>query len=123
MTQLAEIFSALKPVLEPYEKTFVNKSTKGVNYELYSIKKIKLEGKDKDEMFFASLMTKKDYIGFYFMPIYTHPSKFFDVPPELKKCLKGKSCFHIKKPDAMVLKQISDLLKKGYEVYREEGWV
>lgn len=123
MTSLPETFNALKPLLVPYERSLVNRSAKPVNYELYSVRKIKVLGKDKDEMFFAGLMTKKDYIGFYFMPIYTHPSKFEDVPPELKKCLKGKSCFHIKKPDALVLKQIEDLLKKGYEVYREEGWI
>lgn len=74
-------------------------------------------------MFFAGLMLKKGQVGFYFMPIYTHPDKFKDVPAELKKCLKGKSCFHIKKPDAVLDRQLKDILKKGYEVYKEEGWV
>ena len=123
MTQLKEMFDHLRPLLQPYEKKLTNKSRAEGNYELYSVKKLTALGKERDEMFFAALMTKKNYVGFYFMPIYTHPQEFKDVPVELKKCLKGKSCFHIKKPDALLDKQIKELLKKGWEVYKKEGWV
>jgi hypothetical protein len=39
------------------------------------------------------------------------------------KCLKGKACFHIKKPDAVIYSQIKDALKIGYDCYKEMGWV
>lgn len=110
MSQLKETFEHLKPLLLPYEKTLTNKAKASGCYELYSIKKLILNGKEKDEMFFAGLMTKKDYIGFYFMPIYTHPDEFTDLPEELKKRLKGKSCFHIKKPDAALDKHFEERL-------------
>ena len=123
MMQQAEAFDQLKRLLEPYGKTLVNKSSNPANYELYSIKKIEAMGKERNEMFFAGLMPKKGYIGFYFMPIYTHPAEFTNVPAELKKCLKGKSCFHIKKSDPVVASQVEQLLRKGYEVYKKEGWI
>jgi hypothetical protein len=43
--------------------------------------------------------------------------------PELLKCLKGKSCFHIKKNDPVIMEQIKESLKIGYEMYKERGWL
>jgi hypothetical protein len=39
------------------------------------------------------------------------------------KCLKGKSCFHIKKMDAEIFKQMEEALAKGYSKYKERGWI
>ena len=62
-------------------------------------KKITLGKKEYDGMFFSAAKIQGGFTGFYFFPIYTHPGEFKDIPAELKKCLKGKSCFHIKKLD------------------------
>ena len=45
------------------------------------------------------------------------------MPPELKKTLKGKTCFNIKKLDATLLKQVEELLKKGFDMYKKEKFI
>ncbi len=74
-------------------------------------------------MWFAAALIQKGYVGFYFMPIYTN-KKLHDVfKPELLKCLKGKACFHIRTYDKLILSQIKDALKIGYDTYKELGWI
>jgi len=57
------------------------------------------------------------------MPVYVDTSLKEVFKPELIKLLKGKSCFHIKKLDSQLEKQIEDALKKGYDLYKKRGWV
>lgn len=100
----------------------VVKSHSEDRYELYSKKNIKITNKEVDELFFASTMIQKNFVGFYFFPIYTHPYEFKNISQELKKCLKGKSCFHIKKLDDNLEKQIRKLLEDGFELYKKEKY-
>ena len=44
------------------------------------------------------------------------------LKPELLKTLKGKTCFHIKKEDPVLLQQIKEALQIGYEYYTSNGW-
>lgn len=74
-------------------------------------------------MFFASLVVQSNYVGFYFMPVYTHPEMKKLIKPELMKLLKGKSCFHLKKTNNELLQQIKDTLKSGFEMYKKNEWV
>jgi hypothetical protein len=74
-------------------------------------------------MYFASAAIQGSFAGFYFFPIYTHPKEFADMPENLRKCLKGKSCFHIKKLDNDLSKSIRSALKKGFVIYKKAGWV
>jgi hypothetical protein len=43
--------------------------------------------------------------------------------PDLLQLLKGKSCFHIKELNPQLESQIEDALKKGYDLYKERGWI
>ena len=57
-----------------------------------------MQGKQKvDGFYFATVVPKPKDIRLYFFPIYTHTAHFEDqISDELRKYLKGKSCFHIK---------------------------
>jgi hypothetical protein len=57
------------------------------------------------------------------MPVYMNPVVRRQLAPELLRCLKGKACFHIKKTDPQLLRQIKEALEIGYESYKELGWV
>jgi hypothetical protein len=57
------------------------------------------------------------------MPAYGEDKLTDMFQPELLKCLKGKSCFHIKKDDPVLFKQMKESLKKGLEAYKKRGWV
>jgi hypothetical protein len=72
---------------------------------------------------FASLIVKKSYVGFYYMPIYAEPDgmrEFFG--DDLLALLTGKSCFHVKRLTPDLSEQIADVLARGLKLYRERGW-
>jgi hypothetical protein len=56
------------------------------------------------------------------MPIYTDTELRILFKPELLKTLKGKSCFHLKSIDPVILRQIKEALKIGYDLFKKRGW-
>jgi hypothetical protein len=69
------------------------------------------------------LIIQKDYVGFYFMPVYAEPELRALFAPELLKLLKGKSCFHMRSAESRLMAQVRDALKKGYDLYVQRGWI
>ncbi len=121
---MTAIFNEIKKLLLPYEKGAIKiLGGKDGQIVLVSKKEIVVAGIKKPEVWFASALVQKGYVGFYFMPIYGQPKLGAKLHPDLMKCLKGKSCFHIKKNDADMYHHIKEALKIGYDCYREMGWV
>jgi hypothetical protein len=58
-------------------------------------------------------------VRLYFFPIYTHKEGFDKIFEPLKKCLKGKSCFHFKKIDQELEKAIVEMVKQGILIYKK----
>ena len=78
-----------------------------------------MQGKQKvDGFYFASVVPKPKDIRLYYFPIYTHVDQFA-LSPELQKCLKGKSCFHIKKLSPELVEEIKQMIQKGVDTYLE----
>ncbi|HEX8461387.1 MAG TPA: hypothetical protein VF623_08150 [Segetibacter sp.] len=120
---LVEIFDRLKILLKAYVKgnIKVQEGTSGM-YNLISTNQVELLGKIR-ELFFASLIIQKGYVSFYFFPVYTNPELLKELRPELIKCLKGKSCFHIRKNDHILMEQVKQALETGYKLYLEKGYL
>ena len=122
--ELIPIFNKLVKLMEPFAKGSIVKSGgEGGQFGLTSKKTVEVGGKKMEEVWFSGLLIQKGYVGFYFMPVYASPELKAELAPELLKCLKGKSCFHIKKADEQIFKQVKDALKKGYDVYKKKGWI
>ena len=121
--ELLTIFNALKPLLSVYDDRFKVTFDLQSRYELWSYGDFEIAGKKRKEVFFAGLILQSNYVGFYFMPVYADESLKTFFKPELLKCLKGKSCFHIRSTDDLLLQQIAEALEKGFELYKERGWV
>jgi len=117
------IFEKVRTLVAKYSENMDVRSDTDKNYGLYGKKTVTAYNKEVEGMYFASAVVNKNFIGSYFFPIYTHPQEFGKVAPELKKCLKGKSCFHIKTEDEEVLAQIDKILDQGYQLYKKEGWL
>lgn len=120
---LAIIFSSIKDLLTEYSPPFTAKTDKPGGYDLWSIKDLVIDGRKRKEVYFAGLVQYKSYIGFYYMPVYAEPDIKTVFEPELLRLLKGKSCFHIKKLDDELVRQIRSALEIGFKAYRERGWV
>lgn len=120
---LVKTYRRLKKILKKYEKPLIPKFDLDCKYELWSIKNIEIDGRKKKEVYFAGLTIQSNYVGFYYMPIYTDVQLKDFFKQDLLRLLKGKTCFHIKKLDENLEKQIDEVLKKGYILYEKRGWI
>ena len=123
-TDFVEIFQTIRASLQPYATLgFSNRTNSETLYDLWSDKNVEIEGKKRNEVFFAAVQIHKGHVAFDFMPVYTEPEMKQVFDEDLLKLLKGKSCFHIKKLDDQLLNQIEESLAEGYRLYKEKGWV
>ncbi len=122
--ELVPIFNEIRKMLLGCVKgTIKIQEDSAGQIHLYSKKQIEVSGKKRDEIYFASAMVQKGYVGFYLMPVYSDVFLVKEIAPELLKCLKGKSCFHIKKLDETLKGQIQNALEAGYSCFEKKGWV
>ena len=79
-----------------------------------------MQGKQKvDGFYFGSVVPKPKDVRLCYFPIYTHPTEFAPSD-ELKRCLKGKSCFHIKIISPEMDKEITEMVAKGVSLYDKD---
>lgn len=123
-TDLVEIFQTIRAEMQPYASLGFNARINSDSaYDLWSEKEMVIDGRKRNDIYFAGVVIRKDYVGFYYMPVYTSPEMKEIFHPSLLKLLKGKSCFHIKKLDDMLIKQISDALAAGFKLYKQNEWI
>jgi hypothetical protein len=120
---LETTFKSLRALLALYRPPLVARVDDARRYELWSEKDVVIDGRKRSEVFFASAIIQKGYVGFYYMPAYTTPEMTRLFSPELLALLKGKSCFHVKTLDARLLAQVRRALEAGFRLYKKNGWV
>ncbi|MDW3652505.1 MAG: hypothetical protein R8P61_35840 [Bacteroidia bacterium] len=107
---LKEHLEVLKINVDSYEKFEVSGTIEA------------MQGKKKVEgIYFSTVAPKAKDVRFYFFPCYTHKEKLGELPENLQKALKGKSCFHIKKMDEEFVNNLRDLVKRSVKLYQEDG--
>jgi hypothetical protein len=112
------VFDNLRSILKPYARKMTVKYDTAAHYYLDAA----YSEKWKRELFFASVQIKKNYVSFFFMPIYICPDLVKTISPELKKHMQGKSCFNFKKVEKTLFKELSQLTKQGYERFMKENY-
>lgn len=124
-----EIYNKIRRLLKAYEPPYKAREGKNVSgkqsTELWAEGgKYEFAGKIRKEMYFAGLVIQKDYVGFYFMPVYSDEAEMRRLfSPRLLKCLKGKSCFYITADDAEIMNDVRHALAEGFKIYKQHGWV
>jgi hypothetical protein len=119
------IFSTLKKNLQKFTPPMVEtEGSASHHYELTGNKPIPYGYNKKiiPGMYFASIANRKDSVAFYFFPSYMNTG-LKKVAPSLYKCLKGKTCFHFKKPEQVNEKELNALLKKGVDAWKKAGYM
>jgi len=125
-TELGRIFESLSELLAEYSPPLsarTGRTPDKPSYELWSETPVEIEGRRREELFFAGLIVQKGYVGFYFMPVYTDPEKAKLFHPDLLKLLRGKSCFHVKRLDDELARRIESALREGFALWRRRGWI
>ncbi len=123
--ELTIIFEAIKKMLLPYDKkrNLVLHMGTGGQANLVSHMPVVIDGRKREEMWFVSALVQKGYVGFYYMPINANDKMKANFSPEFMKCLKGKCCFHIKKNDPLIMKDIQKAIKLGFNAFVDRGWI
>lgn len=89
---------------------------------LYGKKEVQIFKNPKRLTYVAGIMQHKNFVGFYSMAVYAFP-KEFSLSPELKKIMKGKSCFNVRTLDVKMMKEIKDIVEKNIKIFKKEGWI
>jgi hypothetical protein len=71
----------------------------------------------------ASIILQKGYVGFYFLPIYLEPELAEKLSPELRKLLKGRTCFYIRQFMPELRKDVQAALEIGKKNFAKRGWI
>ena len=121
-TDLKEIENTLKELLRKQTPPLQVRIEKEGQFEVAGTKPA-MQGKQKvDGFYLASVIPKPKDVRLYYFPIYTHVDQFH-ISDELRKCLKGKSCFHIKKVSPAMEKEIEEMINKGASLYEKDGLI
>lgn len=123
-TELSEIQETLIDLLKKHQPTLKITADEPAKFEVSGTIET-MQGKKKvDGIYFASVVPKPKDVRLYFFPTYTHADALVPTLPEdLKKCLKGKSCFHIKKLDESLEANIEAMIQEGVRLFQEDGWL
>jgi hypothetical protein len=119
----AEIFQILKNILSKYSPPLTEVANTDRQYELISKKPFEFMGVRKPGICFASTKIQGSFVGLYLMHVYMKPECLQDISPRLLKTLKGKTCFHIKKIDEELMKEIEMAVEQGFQGYQRLGLI
>ncbi len=119
------IFRKVRALLKKHAPPMVVSKDQDDHFELIGNKPVPYGAKKQivPGMYFASAAIKKNSVNFYFFPIYFNPPEFGKKIPGLMKCLKGKTCFHFKKPEDVIEKELAALLRLGVKAWEKEGYM
>jgi hypothetical protein len=119
---LDQVFDDLKTILGRHARLFTEREGTVKNkrdYHLILQKPVVIDGRERKELWFASIIRQKDSVGFYFTP----PDVKSKLSLELLKHLDGKSCFHFKTLTPALKKDVEGALQLGLEAYRKKKWL
>jgi len=121
--ELSDIQAYLKECLTSQQPTLKITKDTDASFEVTGTIEA-MQGKKKvDGYYFATVVPKPKDIRLYFFPIYTHVDTYKDISPEMRKMLKGKSCFHIKNLDEDLKKEVQEMIQLGVKTYQKEGLI
>ena len=124
--ELQEIFQAVKKEVGAFAKGDLKvKIDTAEKYDLSSVKEgIIALGKPRKEMNLVTVALHSTYVVIHYLPLYTNCDEVTEqLPAELLKLLKAKTCFHITTTDKETMKGIKQAMKVGCDVYKKNGWL
>jgi hypothetical protein len=121
---LEEIANRLKAVLQTHKAVFQVTSVQPENYQVSGTIPT-MQGKKKvDGIYFASVVPKPKDVRFYFFPLYTHKDSLDGIlKDDLRKLLKGKTCFHVKYMTDEIEANLQELTDMAVSLYQKDNWL
>jgi hypothetical protein len=113
---LAEVFSALRRLLEGFRDNLAVQTDKPGNYHLEDPSILHR----KKPLYFAGVKTGKNYVSFHLLYLYFNPAATKAIPPLLKKRMQGKACFNFTAVDEDCFAELGRLIGDGLKIYKSE---
>jgi hypothetical protein len=113
---LAEVFSALRRLLESYRGNLAVQTDKPGNYHLEAPSILHR----KKPLYFAGVKTGKNYVSFHLLYLYFNPAATKAIPPALKKRMQGKACFNFTAVDEDCFAELGRLIGDGLKIFKSE---
>jgi hypothetical protein len=107
------VFAALKRILTPYEKRL---SVVRYRPEFYYLETVLPCYKGKP-LHFGAVRLGKNYVSYYFMPVYMSADLQKRISPELRKRMQGKSCFNFTEIDPVLFRELAALTSAGFKAF------
>lgn len=123
-TTQEDVFDELRAILARYAARFTVREGAVKNkrdYHLILQKPLVIDGRKRDELWFASIIQQKSSVGFYLTGMSVEMKARMSA--ELLKHLDGKCCFHMKALTPGLKKDVDAALKAGMAVYRKRKWL
>ncbi|MBV8205895.1 MAG: hypothetical protein JO041_03810 [Acidobacteria bacterium] len=111
-------FAALKSILAKHSKGMRVVTDEPGHYALETAAPA-VRGKP---VYFAGVQVRKNYVSFYFMPVYCSPELKAGISPELRKRMQGKACFNFTSPDTASMKELGPLVRTGARFFKDAEW-
>lgn len=118
-SEFQTVFDSLRDILKKYEPRLIVLHDKPGNYYLNT----PYCERFKKEVCFGAATIKKNYVSYYFMPIYGCPEMVRDLSPELNARMQGKACFNFKEVDRELFKELAQLTKAGFDRFKKAGFI
>jgi hypothetical protein len=122
---LDAVFDDLKAILVRYAPSFTVREgyvRDKRDYHLIIKKPQVINGRQRDETWFASVIQQRNNVGLY-LTACSGANLLAQLSPELLKHLDGKSCFHMKTLTPGLKKDVDAALKLGIAAYKKQGWL
>ncbi len=119
-TDFAGAFAGLRKILAAYEAAGVVVHDKPDHYYLNSTKR---HPTNKQPLMLGAVRRQKNYVSFYFMPIYCNPPLEASLSPALKKRMQGKACFNFTAPDQALFAELAQVTERGIAGFKKSGFM
>jgi hypothetical protein len=114
--QLDRAFAALREVLKAGGENLLVTVDKAGDFQVCDPKRTDRIGRP---LFAAAVQTRKNYVAYHLMGVYTAPDLAESLSPSLQKRLRGKACFNFTTVDAAQVEELKALTKIAMKRLRE----
>src|SRR5262249_55522322 len=120
----AEVFKALKPILEKHAGKFKVTADSAAAYSLDTQKPSPFPQHKGHGLAFAAIKPGKSYVSFHLVAIYMSDTLQDLVSPALRKRMQGKACFNFKTvPEKEILNDLRTLTAACVKDWQGRGWM
>ncbi len=108
----ADIYARLRMIMiEAAPAMTINRDEPGT----LELRTSNIDPKTKQPGWFGTVTSKKSYVAFHLMPLYSAPELAKDISPALAKRKQGKTCFNFTKADDVLFDELSALARRCAE--------